>query len=102
MKPKQIKSLLQAGHITVDQADQMLYDYKRNKVEADEADEAAEWMKKVKKASLSAKKRMVQEKSLDLNIESALTDDTFDRKAKWQKASRLKFSLKGAGGVSFG
>ena len=102
MKPKQIKKLLQAGHITVDQADQMLYDYKRNKVEADEADEAAEWMKKVKKSGLSAKKRMVQEKSLDLNIESALTDDTFDRKAKWQKASRLKFSLKGAGGVSFG
>ena len=102
MKPKQIKKLLQAGHISRDQADQMLFDYKRNKVEADEADEAAEWMKKVKKASLSGKKRMVQEKSLDLNIESALTDDTFDRKAKWQKASRLKFSLKGAGGVSFG
>ena len=101
MKPKQIKRLLKAGHISQDQADQMLYDYKRNKVEADEADEAAEWIKKVKKASMSSKKRMVQEKSLDLNIESALNDDSFDRKAKWQKSQRLKFSLKGAGGVSF-
>jgi len=101
MKPKEIKRLLKAGHISADQADQMLFDYKRNKVEAIEADEATEWIKKVKKASLSSKKRMVQEKSIDLSIESALTDDTFERKAKWQKSSRLKFSLKGAGGVSF-
>jgi hypothetical protein len=101
MKPKEIKRLLKAGHITADQADQMLYDYKRNKVEADEADEAEKWMKKVKKSSLQGKKRMVKEKSLDLNIESALTDDSFERRDKSKKSTRLRFSLRGAGGMSF-
>ena len=102
MGPKQIKHLLKAGHITADQADQMLSDYKRNKYEADEADEAEQWMKKVKKAGLSGKKRMVKEKSLDLNIEAALTDDSLDRRTKSQKSNRLRFSLRGAGGMSFG
>ena len=102
MKPKQIKKLLKAGHITADQADQMLADYQRNKVEREEAEEAEQWMKKVKKASLSGKKRMVKEKVVDLGIESALTDDPYDRRAKGQKSTRLRFSLKGAGGISFG
>jgi hypothetical protein len=102
MGPKEIKRLLKAGHITSDQADQLLSDYKRNKYEADEADEAEQWMKKVKKAGLSGKKRMVKEKSLDLNIEAALTDDSLDRRTKSQKSNRLRFSLRGAGGMSFG
>jgi len=101
MKPKEIKRLLKAGHITANQADQMLADHKRNKIETEESDEAAKWMKKVKNASLEGKKRMVREKSIDLSIESAITDDNFDSKRKWRKSSNLRQSLKGAGGVSF-
>ena len=44
---------------------------------------------------------MVGEKAFDLNVESALTDDNYDRAQKRKKSSRLSYSLRGSGGVSF-
>ena len=65
------------------------------------ADEAQEWLDKVKAAPAQVKKQMVKDQALNMQIESAIMEDRFESKAKQKRAWNLRKSLRGAGGVTF-
>jgi len=92
-----LKDRLSAGQITNEEFDVL------SQHEADKAvaDEAQEWLTKLKKAPLQTKRQMVKEQSLNMQIEASLMDDGFEAKAKSKKAWNLRKSLRGAGGISF-
>ena len=101
MHPKKLKDLLTAGHITQRQFDQGMEDWKRNKAELDSAEKAQTWMRELENASLTQKKKMIKDKVIDLRVESALTEDTYEARQKRKRASGLNFALRGSGGISF-
>ena len=101
MHPKKAKKLFLAGHMTQSEYDDIVDQYNIKQAEKSREEEAQLWMIELKKCNLTQKKKMVQDKAFDLNVESALTDDNFERKQKRTKSSRLNFSLRGSGGVSF-
>ena len=101
MHPAKAKKLLAAGSITQRECDNLIDQWNIQQAEKSREEEAILWMIEMKKSSLTQKKKMVQMKSFDLNVESALTDDNYDRAQKRKKSSRLSYSLRGSGGVSF-
>ena len=101
MHPVKAKKLLAAGSITQREFDNLIDQWNIQQAEKSREEEAILWMIEMKKSSLTQKKKMVQMKSFDLNVESALTDDNYDRAQKRKKSSRLQYTLRGTGGISF-
>ena len=101
MHPKKAKKLFLAGSITQREYDDIVDQYNLQQAEKSREEEAQLWMEELKKGNLTQKRKMVVEKAFDLNVESALTDDNFERRQKRGKSSRLNFSLRGSGGFSF-
>ena len=101
MHPAKAKKLLLAGSITQRECDNLIDQWNLQKAEQSREEEAQLWMIELKKSNMTQKKKMVQEKSFDLSVESAITADNFERREKRTKSSRLNFSLRGSGGVSF-
>ena len=101
MHPKKAKKLFLAGSITQREYDDIVDQYNLQQAEKSREEEAQLWMEELKKSNLTQKRKMVVEKAFDLNVESALTDDNFERRQKRGKSSRLNFSLRGSGGFSF-
>jgi len=101
MHPAKAKKLLAAGSITHREFDNLIDQWNIQQAEKSREEEAQLWMIELKKSNLTQKKKMVQDKAFDLNVESALTDDNFERKQKRTKSSRLSYSLRGSGGFSF-
>ena len=101
MHPKKAKKLFIAGSITQREYDDIVDQYNLQQAEKSREEEAQLWMEELKKSNLTQKRKMVVEKAFDLNVESALTDDNFERRQKRSKSSRLNFSLRGSGGFSF-
>jgi len=101
LHPKKLKDLLADGHITQRQYEQGIEDWNRNKAIADDAEKAEIWKAELEKASMTQKKKMIKDKVIDLRVEAALAEDTFDSRSKRRKASGLNFALRGSGGVSF-
>ena len=101
MHPAKAKKLLLAGSITQLECDNLIDQWNLQKAEQSREEEAQLWMIELKKCNLTQKRKMVVEKAFDLNVESALTDDNFERRQKRSKSSRLNFSLRGSGGFSF-
>ena len=101
MHPKKAKKLLLAGHMTQGEYDDIVNQYNIKQAEKSREEEAMLWLAELKKSNMTTKKKMVQEKSFDLSVESAITADNFERREKRTKASRLSFANRGSGGVSF-
>ena len=101
MHPNKAKKLFIAGSITQREYDDIVDQYNLQQAEKSREEEAQLWMEELKKSNLTQKRKMVVEKAFDLNVESALTDDNFERRQKRSKSSRLNFSLRGSGGFSF-
>ena len=101
MHPKKAKKLFLAGSITQGEYDDIVDQYNIKQAEKSREEEAQAWLSELKKSNMTQKKKMVQEKSFDLSVESAITADNFERREKRTKSSRLNFSLRGSGGVSF-
>ena len=101
MHPAKAKKLLAAGSITQRECENLIDQWNIQQAEKSREEEALLWMIELKKCSLTQKKKMVQNKAFDLNVESALTDDNFERRQKRTKSSRLNFTLRGSGGFSF-
>ena len=101
MHPKKAKKLFLAGHMTQSEYDDIVDQYNIKQAEKSREEEAQAWLAELNKSNMTQKKKMVQEKSFDLSVESAITADNFERREKRTKSSRLNFSLRGSGGVSF-
>ena len=101
MHPNKAKKLFIAGSITQREYDDIVDQYNLQQAEKSREEEAQLWMEELKKSNLTQKRKMVVEKAFDLNVESALTDDNFERRQKRTKSSRLNFTLRGSGGFSF-
>ena len=65
------------------------------------ANEAQEWLEKVKAAPAQVKKQLVKDQALNMQIEASIMEDRFEAKAKQKRAWDLRKSLRGAGGVTF-
>ena len=101
MHPNKAKKLFIAGSITQREYDDIVDQYNLQQAEKSREEEAQAWLSELKKSNMTQKKKMVQEKSFDLSVESAITADNFERREKRTKSSRLNFSLRGSGGFSF-
>ena len=101
MHPAKAKKLLAAGSITQRECENLIDKWNIQQAEKSREEEAQLWMEELKKSNLTQKRKMVVEKAFDLNVESALTDDNFERRQKRTKSSRLNFTLRGSGGFSF-
>ena len=101
MHPVKAKKLLAAGSITQREFDNLIDQWNIQQAEKSREEEAQLWMIELKKCNITQKRKMVGEKAFDLNVESALTDDNYDRAQKRKKSSRLSYSLRGSGGVAF-
>ena len=91
------EELLKKGYINQKQYDDM----KQTEANEAQAQEAEQWLKRVKAAPLATKKQMVKEQAVNLSIEAAIMEDTYEARAKNNKAMALRYSLRGSGGVSF-
>ena len=100
MDRAKILELFANGHITGDQRDGLLSELLISEAAIAEANEAQDWLKKVKAAPLHVKVRMVKEQSVNLSIEGAGTEG-FEGKQLQKKAYNLSRSIRGAGGFSF-
>tara|TARA_R110000850_G_scaffold240813_1_gene365321 strand:+ start:584 stop:886 length:303 start_codon:yes stop_codon:yes gene_type:complete len=100
MDRTKILELFNNGMITGDQRDELLHDLSIRETALAEANEAQDWLKKVKAAPLHVKTRMVKEQSVNLAIEAAGMDG-WEAKEKQKKSYNFSRSLRGNGGFSF-
>ena len=101
MHPKKAKVLLKAGHMTQDEYNEIVATYQAKKAEQVELEKADAWFSELEKANYTTKKNMVRDKAMDLSVKSGLTDDRQESKRVGRKASNLRYSLRGSGGISF-
>ena len=100
MDRAKILELFNNGMITGDQRDELLHDLSIRETALAEANEAQDWLKKVKAAPLHVKTRMVKEQTVNLAIEGAGTDG-WEGKQLQKKAYNLSRAIRGVGGFSF-
>ena len=100
MDRAKILELFNNGMITGDQRDELLNDLSIREATLAEANEAQDWLKKVKAAPLHVKARMVKEQSANLAIEAAGMEG-WEAKEKQKKSYNFSRALRGNGGFSF-
>ena len=101
MTPQEISAALAAGAITADRAEELLNEYESKQAAKQAEDEAEAFLTSLEGVATSEIKRVVKSKALLMNIRASLLDDKFEQRELRRKASSLKWSLKGSGGVSF-
>tara|TARA_R100000656_G_scaffold123912_1_gene101027 strand:- start:729 stop:1034 length:306 start_codon:yes stop_codon:yes gene_type:complete len=101
MHPKKAKKLLAAGHMTQDEYNEIVATYQAKQAEAAELQKAEEWYSDLEKANYTTKKNMIKDKALDLSVKAGLMEDRQESKRVGRKASNLRYSLRGSGGMSF-
>ena len=101
MHPKKAKKLLAAGHISQDEYKEIVATYQAKKAEEEELQKAETWFNDLEKANYTTKKKMVRDKALDLSVKAGLMEDRQESKRVGRKASHLRYSLRGSGGMSF-
>ena len=101
MHPKKAKSLLKKGHITQEEYNKFIAIHQAEQAEAAELQKAETWFNDLEKANYTTKKKMVRDKALDLSVKAGLMEDRQESKRTGRKASNLRYSLRGSGGMSF-
>ena len=96
MHPKESRKLLKAGHITLEQHEANIKAYNALQVQQkmdDDRDKTEEFIEKVCNASLSGKKRMLKEESINQELKAQFESDRYDQRER----RRLAFGLRRTG-----
>ena len=96
MNPKESRKLLKAGHITLEQHEANIKAYSALQAQQkldDDRDATDEFIEKVCNASLSGKKRLLKEESINQELKAQFETDRYDQRER----RRLAFGLRRTG-----